>query len=275
MVSIIPKFYACYIDNVTSKSVQTVEDAVDSLSTTIQRLLESNILIAQRLASIEVGLGVTSEVPPFAEFEILNQASGPIQRNSQGFAFEEELSHSWVYKRSAVRDDNGAFLIMSSAGRTASWSMLSGLSLADNISVIAVQALPIYEQDLSNSDLYTFRGNGQIIVSSSNLPMQHNDSQEVTTPPKKSLKSWWTTFSKLPRTDNTSSGELSKLPGMDITSPRDSPVVFGAALNQSIVYANVAISVADATGNTYIYGYIPIVVAKICVFAKDMGISIY
>jgi len=34
--------------------------------------------------------------------------------------------------------------------------MLLGLSLADNISIIAVQALPIYEQDLSNSNLYSF-----------------------------------------------------------------------------------------------------------------------
>lgn len=34
--------------------------------------------------------------------------------------------------------------------------MLSGLSLADNIAVIAVQALPIYEQDLSNSNIYNF-----------------------------------------------------------------------------------------------------------------------
>jgi hypothetical protein len=32
------------------------------LSTTIQHVLESNILIAQRLASIEVGLGVTTQL---------------------------------------------------------------------------------------------------------------------------------------------------------------------------------------------------------------------
>ena len=46
-----------------SESMRTAEDAVDMLSTTIQRVLESNILIAQRLASIEVGLGVTTQLP--------------------------------------------------------------------------------------------------------------------------------------------------------------------------------------------------------------------
>jgi hypothetical protein len=137
---------------------------------------------------------------------MLNQPPGPIQRNADGYAFEEELSHSWVYKRSAVRDDNGTFSIMSSAGRTASWSMLSGLSLADNISVIAVQALPIYEQDLSNSDLYEFGdlSDSQTIVGTS-TPKHHISSEELKTPPRKNLKSWWSQVSKPTQKDNTGS----------------------------------------------------------------------
>jgi hypothetical protein len=143
-----------------SQSIRTAEEAVDMLSTTIQRVLESNILIAQRLASIEVGLGVTSQpsaaLPTFMGLENIQPAPDNFLRNARGFAFEEELNDSWVYKRPAVRAEDGTFSAISSAGRTASWSMLSGLSLADNISIIAVQALPIYEQDLSNSNLYSF-----------------------------------------------------------------------------------------------------------------------
>jgi hypothetical protein len=42
-------------------------------------------------------------------------------------------------------------------------------------------------------------------------------------------------------------------------------------LRQSIVYANVAISLVDDNGKSYIYGYVPIVVAKCGVFLKEKG----
>lgn len=47
--------------------------------------------------------------------------------------------------------------------------------------------------------------------------------------------------------------------------------IFGVPLRQSIVYANVAISLVDDTGKSYIYGYVPIVVAKCGVFLKEKG----
>ena len=43
-------------------------------------------------------------------------------------------------------------------------------------------------------------------------------------------------------------------------------------LQDSIKYANVAISLFDEEGNSYIYGYIPIVVAKCGVFLKEKGL---
>ena len=47
-------------------------------------------------------------------------------------------------------------------------------------------------------------------------------------------------------------------------------------LQTSIRYANVAISLFDADGKSYIYGYVPIVVAKCGVFLKEKGmLSIY
>lgn len=47
--------------------------------------------------------------------------------------------------------------------------------------------------------------------------------------------------------------------------------IFGVPLRQSITYANVAISLIDEHGKSYIYGYVPIVVAKCGVFLKEKG----
>jgi GTPase-activating protein SAC7 len=47
--------------------------------------------------------------------------------------------------------------------------------------------------------------------------------------------------------------------------------IFGVPLRQSITYANVAISLIDEDGKSYIYGYVPIVVAKCGVFLKEKG----
>lgn len=179
--------------------MRTAEDAVDILTTMIQQVLETNTLIAKRLVSIEVGLGVTAEhsASPLTFIGVENTQPMPstLQRNTQGFAFEEELSHSWVYKRSATRADDGAFSTITSAGRTASWSMLSGLSLADNISIIVVQALPVYEQDLSNSNLYNFgdfTGTSiEIGDGSKKISDKQSSSSKVTSPTRKTFKSWW------------------------------------------------------------------------------------
>ena len=47
--------------------------------------------------------------------------------------------------------------------------------------------------------------------------------------------------------------------------------IFGVPLRQSITYANVAISLVDDSGKSYIYGYVPIVVAKCGVYLKEKG----
>jgi hypothetical protein len=47
--------------------------------------------------------------------------------------------------------------------------------------------------------------------------------------------------------------------------------IFGIPLQSSVRYANVAISLQDAEGNSYVYGYVPIVVAKCGVFLKEKG----
>ncbi|PKS10051.1 hypothetical protein jhhlp_004676 [Lomentospora prolificans] len=58
------------------------------------------------------------------------------------------------------------------------------------------------------------------------------------------------------------------------TAPETRPQgIFGVPLRQSITYANVAISLVDENGSSYIYGYVPIVVAKCGVFLKEKAIS--
>ena len=49
------------------------------------------------------------------------------------------------------------------------------------------------------------------------------------------------------------------------------PGIFGIPLHTSIRYANVAISLFNDEGQSYIYGYVPIVVAKCGVFLKEKG----
>lgn len=58
----------------------------------------------------------------------------------------------------------------------------------------------------------------------------------------------------------------------DLTLAETKPQgIFGVPLRQSITYANVAISLIDDEGKSYIYGYVPIVVAKCGVYLKEKG----
>ncbi|TAQ84632.1 hypothetical protein B7494_g7046 [Chlorociboria aeruginascens] len=50
--------------------------------------------------------------------------------------------------------------------------------------------------------------------------------------------------------------------------------IFGVPLRQSITYANVAISLVDGEGKSYIYGYVPIVVAKCGVYLKEKATNV-
>ena len=47
--------------------------------------------------------------------------------------------------------------------------------------------------------------------------------------------------------------------------------IFGVPLQVSIKYANVAISLQNENGENYVYGYVPIVIAKCGVYLKERG----
>ncbi|KAL2134266.1 hypothetical protein VTI74DRAFT_633 [Chaetomium olivicolor] len=82
----------------------------------------------------------------------------------------------------------------------------------------------------------------------------------VSPPNKRDLKSWWKNF---------------KLPSKHQEAHEPRPQgIFGVPLRQSITYANVAISLVDEEGKSYIYGYVPIVVAKCGVFLKERATEV-
>ncbi|TPR10650.1 hypothetical protein CAN33_0035400 [Aspergillus niger] len=82
----------------------------------------------------------------------------------------------------------------------------------------------------------------------------------ATSPPsKRDLASWWRQFKR-----NTRKEE-----------PKEKPQgIFGIPLNVSIKYANVAISLTNDNGESFIYGYVPIVVAKCGVYLKEKATDV-
>ncbi|KAF2025339.1 RhoGAP-domain-containing protein [Setomelanomma holmii] len=78
---------------------------------------------------------------------------------------------------------------------------------------------------------------------------------------KRDLTSWWRQFSKRPAKKDEE--KEAALPG-----------IFGVPLIQSIPYANVAISLFNEHGESYIYGYVPIVVAKCGVYLKEKATDV-
>ncbi|KAF4454089.1 hypothetical protein F53441_3326 [Fusarium austroafricanum] len=103
-------------------------------------------------------------------------------------------------------------------------------------------------------------------------------------PSKRDLKSWWKGF-KLPSKHQEQQGMNSPLTAScatielrTISSQNNIETrpqgIFGVPLRQSITYANVAISLIDENGQSYIYGYVPIVVAKCGVFLKEKATHI-
>ncbi|KAF4554959.1 RhoGAP domain-containing protein 3 [Elsinoe fawcettii] len=70
---------------------------------------------------------------------------------------------------------------------------------------------------------------------------------------KRDLASWWKSFKR----------------GNKLEEQKVPTGIFGVPLHESIRYANVAISLFNDNGESYIYGYVPIVVAKCGVFLKE------
>jgi hypothetical protein len=95
-------------------------------------------------------------------------------------------------------------------------------------------------------------------------------------PSKRELASWWKLFRKTnEKTDEKGTALIVRRPqSHKLTTPvtvEPAQGIFGVPLAESIRYANVAISLTDDQGDNFIYGYVPIVVAKCGVFLKEKG----
>lgn len=157
-------------------------------------------------------------------------------------------------------DSMDTFSVLSSAGRTGSWSMLSGLSLSQ-MSNIAILALPIYATDLDNREQYNF----DPIVAEPAIddePASEQSLQESAPNTRRVFSNWRRKSSgnKLSKTKP----ELPEASSINFT-------VTGVALAVSCRYANVAISTQNEDGESVVYGYIPVVVAKCGVYLKEHG----
>ncbi|KAJ8105139.1 hypothetical protein OPT61_g10359 [Boeremia exigua] len=103
---------------------------------------------------------------------------------------------------------------------------------------------------------------------------------------KRDLTSWWKTFSKRAvKKEEEQKGKAQPCP-YSCAQPSHSNAclhpaaeavqqgIFGVPLITSIPYANVAISLFNEHGESYIYGYVPIVVAKCGVFLKEKATDV-
>jgi hypothetical protein len=116
------------------------------------RVLESNAALAKRMSILESSQEISVPRRDYESASVLSGETikGPSTDASDQnlsfntnqhvpikYAFEEDLSKSWVYQRSIIRGPR-TFSIATSTQLTQSWSILSGISLS-NISNIAVQ----------------------------------------------------------------------------------------------------------------------------------------
>jgi len=82
-------------------------------------------------------------------------------------------------------------------------------------------------------------------------------SEPAQPPSKANLKAWWASFTSAQKHREN--------------EDKDEPVhtVFGKPLKESLKYASVQISTANANGELYVWGYIPVVVAKCGLYLKE------
>jgi SAM-dependent methyltransferase len=91
------------------------------------------------------------------------------------FTFEDELNASRVYR--VVKDNDCDRSLFSSAMHTQSWSIFSGLSLAD-ISILSVVALPLFPEDIPGQAQYYAFG----AADPPNMAMNVQDAEPTITP---------------------------------------------------------------------------------------------
>ncbi|KAK2882489.1 hypothetical protein FQN49_000319 [Arthroderma sp. PD_2] len=110
--------------------------------------------------------------------------------------------------------------------------------------------LPAYQASVQSSTASAQESSSSLLNSTAHSP-----------PSKRDLAGWWRQFKRSTKKD-------------DSVLASQTPGIFGIPLNVSIKYANVAISLTGDDGKSFIYGYVPIVVAKCGVFLKEKATDV-
>lgn len=140
-------------------------DSVESLTTVVRQVLQSNQDIVQRLSNLEslstpgrasrTGRNASTLDDGRSTFSSQSKAEDKVVESSGmsflQFSFDQDLIASWVYSRAERNRSSDS--LRSSAAFSFGWSCLSEYSLA-NVSNISVVSLPIDIRELTNSAHY-------------------------------------------------------------------------------------------------------------------------
>ncbi|PGH17526.1 hypothetical protein AJ79_01126 [Helicocarpus griseus UAMH5409] len=242
------------------KALEDAKAEADKLHDRIGEVLSANEALKNRLMGFD-----EPEIPPPAAAALNKSDDSSVSTTSDhtsrgpqatqqrgalrkryGFAFEEELFSSRVYKKS-VFSQSGTSLITAATRNTCS-SVLSSLSISE-VSNLSVLAVPIYANEISNSQRYIF---GDF-----SSPPQANVVKNGSRIGSRIRK--WSGFRNTSREKN---------------KPADTPTVFGAPLDVCLRHAGLAISYIDDSGNGTIIGYIPVIVGKTGLFLKEKATEV-
>lgn len=168
---------------------------------------------------------------------------------------------------------------------TLALSICSSLTLGEVFN-ISVFALPVFAVELSNASAYTFARSPE--AAKINAPVQRYvvsfqiDKPRTVITVTDSLSAL-PTDDAAPKADDRQkslgaylrikfrSGQIRSMNKKPQSTTEAQPGVFGVPLQTSIQYANAAVSLFDDEGQSYIYGYIPILVGKTGVYLKERG----
>ncbi|KAI7762942.1 hypothetical protein LZL87_013433 [Fusarium oxysporum] len=165
---------------------ETMKEAQSStrrLCTLVEELLRSNQDLATRIRGLERENSIIAESRR-DDVSTLRQTRGSksvsfidTQASAIKFTFDQDLQASRVYNRAIGRQSMTS--LTSTALYTTALSLFSNLSLSQ-VSNISFYALPVYSNDLSNSDCYVFGEEGALVRSDSCQAPESSASQQKT-----------------------------------------------------------------------------------------------
>ncbi|KAF5606146.1 adenosine deaminase family [Fusarium subglutinans] len=161
--------------------MKEAQSSTRHLCTLVEELLRSNQDLASRIRGLEREGSIIAESRK-DDVSTLRQTRGSksvsfidTQASAIKFTFDQDLQASRVYNRAVGRQSMTS--LTSTALYTTALSLFSNLSLSQ-VSNISFYALPVYSNDLSNSDCYVFGEEGALVKSDSSQAPESSPSRE-------------------------------------------------------------------------------------------------